>query len=108
MTITAEQMTEAIMEAAALMAAKLKMKQFDKVTDLQADDAALIATSEGIQLGIIKTRHGEIYTYSYITYILNGEIMFERRNAIVEHRKTDQITTRIYLVKDAVIYGNAG
>lgn len=107
MTLTKEMMTEAAKSSAAWMAEKLDMQQVG-LMDCWADRPILIATHEGISMGSLKVEHGEMRTYRYVNFTLNGELLFTDKFAITEQGWENKPTTEVFLDSDAVIYAAYG
>lgn len=107
MTLTKEMMTETAMTAAAEMAEKFEMVQTE-ITGCWADRPILIASPEGISIGLLKVDHGEMRTYRYTNFTLNGELLFTDKYAITEQGWANKATTVIHLDDDAIVYGGYG
>jgi hypothetical protein len=107
MTLTKEKMTVTAMAAAAEMAEKLEMHQTE-ITDCWADRPILVATPQGISMGLLKADTGEMRTYRYSNFTLNGELLFSDKFAITEKGWADKPTTVIHLDEEAIVYGGYG
>jgi hypothetical protein len=107
MTITKEKMTETVLSGAAEMAEKLHMQQTE-IPDCWADRPILIVTPKGISIGVLKVDHGEMRTYRYVNFTLNGELIFTEKYAITEQGWAKNATTEIHLDDNAIVYGGYG
>lgn len=107
MTLTKEMMTDAAKSAAACMAEKLDMQRVE-LLDCWADRPILIATHEGISMGSLKVERGEMRTYRYANFTLNGELLFTDKSAITEQGWKNEPTTEVFLDNAAVIYAAYG
>jgi hypothetical protein len=107
MTLTKELMTETAKSAAAYMAEKLDMQQVE-LMDCWADRPILIATHEGISMGTLKVDQGEMRTYRYANFTLNGELLFTDKFAITEKGWEEKPATEVFLDNAAVIYAGYG
>lgn len=107
MTLTKDLMTDTVLSGAAEMAEKLEMQRVN-LMDCWADRPILIATPKGINLGLLKVDQGEMRTYRYANFTLNGELLFTDKFAITERGWEQKPTTEIFLAGDAVIYAGYG
>lgn len=107
MDITKELMTEAAMTAAAEMAEKLGMERTE-ITSCWADRPILVASPEGISMGLLKVDSGEMRTYRYDNFTLNGELLFSDKFAITEQGWEKNPSTTIQLDEEAIVYGGFG
>lgn len=107
MDITKELMTETAMTAAAEMAEKLGMERTE-ITGCWADRPILIVSPEGISMGLLKVDSGEMRTYRYDNFTLNGELLFSDKFAITEQGWEKTPTTVIHLDEEAIVYGGFG
>lgn len=103
MTFAKEQMTAAANSAAAEIAQKLGLHVHDDIDTLKPEQFIMIASSEGVQMGVLKTR--DMVNMRYIAYKLNGHKIFEKRYLYdtkgVYH---DKPTTILFFDKEATIY----
>lgn len=74
MSIT-DEIAKASFEAAAEMAKKLGMTQEEDMTNLRADQHALLVTRLGIVSGQIRAAKQEKKTVRFITYLLNDTVV---------------------------------
>lgn len=107
MTLTKEKMTGTAMAAAAEMADKLEMHQTE-ITGCWADRPILVASPKGISMGLLKVDHGEMRTYRYTNFTLNGELLFTDKYAITEQGWANKATTEIHLADDTIVYAGYG
>lgn len=107
MTLTKELMTKTVLSGAAEMAEKLEMQRVE-LMDCWADRPILIATPKGISMGVLKVDQGEMRTYRYVNFTLNGELLFTDKFAITEQGWEKKPTTEIFLDGDAIIYAGYG
>jgi hypothetical protein len=103
MTITEKQMDAAAKYSAADIAYKLGLSEVRGVDSLKPEQFVMIASSEGIQMGILKTR--DMVNMRYVAYKLNGHKIFEKRYLFHGKLGWDATpTTAIFFDKEATIY----
>lgn len=103
MTITEKQMDATAKNAAADMAYKLCLSEVRDIDSLKPEQFIMIASAEGIQMGILKTR--DMVNMRYVAYKLNGHKIFEKRYLFHGKLGWDATpTTKIFFDKEAVIY----
>jgi hypothetical protein len=103
MTITEKQMEAAAKYAASDMAYKMGLSEVRGVDALKPEQFIMIASSEGIQMGILKTR--DMANMRYVAYKLNGQKIFEKRYLFHGKLGWDTTpTTQIFFDKEATIY----
>lgn len=103
MTVTEKQMDAAAKYAASEIAYKLDLIEVRDVDSLKAEKFVMIASAEGIQMGILKTR--DMVNMRYVAYKLNGQKIFEKRYLFHGKLGWDKTpTTQIFFDKEATIY----
>lgn len=106
MTITEKQMDAAAKYAAADMAYKLGMIETRDMDALKPEQFIMIASAEGIQMGILKTR--DMTNMRYVAYKLNGKKIYEKRYLFHGKLGWDKTpTTQTFFDKEATIYVQA-
>lgn len=110
-TTTVEKIAETLLTAAAEMAEKLGMKrtELNKENQLEwravcEDELMMLVTSDGITLGNVKVHYGEMRTYTYEIYTMNGVDLFEKRYGITETGWEHMPTLTYKLHTDTIIY----
>lgn len=108
---TKEQIAEEILASAAELAKKLGMNR----TELNAqnelewralceDELMMLVTSDGITLGRVNVSYGEMRTYKYEIYNLNGVQLLEKRYGITEQGWEHMPTVTYSLHKETIVY----
>jgi hypothetical protein len=106
MITTVEQVTEIVLTAAADMAEKLEMRREEKL-DWRTTwdrDLMMLVTAEGIILGRVNIEYGEMRTYKYEKFTLNGVELLEKRYGITENGWEHMPAVTYQLVNGTVIY----
>ena len=103
---TTEMMTEAVTSAAGLVAAKLGLTERPLKWEAMSDgEVMMMVTPEGISTGKLDIQYGEMRTYRYELFTLNGVELLEKRYGITETGweyfpsvtvKVNEETTRFY------------
>lgn len=106
MITTVEQVTEIVLTSAAEMAEKLEMWKEEKLDWRTSWDHALmmLVTAEGIILGRVNIEYGEMRTYKYERFTLNGVELLEKRYGITETGWEHMPTVTYQLAEGTVIY----
>lgn len=110
-TNTVEKITETILDSAAEMAKTLSMDRtkLDEKNQLNwralcEDELMMLATPEGITIGRVKVQYGEMRTYRFETYSLNGVPLLDKRYPITETGWEHMPIVTSLLDADTVIY----
>jgi hypothetical protein len=103
---TVETITETLRVAAAEMAEKLEMRKEDKLDwrTTWDEELMMLVTPEGINFGRVKVEYGEMRTYKYERFTLNGVLLLEKRYGITETGWEHMPTVTYYLPETTVIY----
>lgn len=106
MITTTEQVTEIVLTSAAEMAEKMDMRREDKLDWRTTWDHALmmLVLSEGIIIGRVNVEFGEMRTYKYESFTLNGIPLLEKRYGITEFGWEHMPTLTYKLAEGTVIY----
>lgn len=97
------QLDSAAKFAGSELASRMGLTQVRGVDDLQPEKFVLIASSEGIQMGTLKTR--EMTNMHYTAYKLNGTKIFEKRYLFHGKLGLDKTpTTNLFIAEEADIY----
>lgn len=106
MITTAEQVTEIVLTAAADMAKKLGMLRQEKLDwrTTWDQDLMMLVTAEGIMMGRVNIEYGEMRTYRYEKFTLNGIPLLEKRYGITETGWEHMPTATYHLAEGTVIY----
>lgn len=105
MTATNETITEAVLTSAAELAEKLGMTKRELVwEDLCEDELMMLVTAEGITIGKVNASYGEMRTYKYEIYNLNGVELLEKRYGITEQGWEHMPTVTVKLDADTILY----
>lgn len=103
MTITTKQMEATAKSAAADMAYRLGLSEVRDVDSLKPDQFIMIASAEGVHMGILKTR--DMVNMRYVAYKLNGHKIFEKRYLFHGKLGWDaKPTTATFFAEEATIY----
>jgi hypothetical protein len=103
---TVETITENLQTSAAEMAEKMEMRKEEKLDwrTTWDEELMMLVTSEGIILGRVKVKYGEMRTYKYEHFSLNGVVLFEKRYGITETGWERMPTVSYHLAEDTIIY----
>ena len=102
---TKNQITEAVLTSAAELAEKLGMTQRElEWRALCADELMMLVTPEGITIGNVNASYGEMRTYRYEIYTLNGVELLEKRYGITEAGWEHMPTVTVKIDEDAILY----
>lgn len=102
---TTEQITEAVLASAAELAEKLGMTQRELKWEALCEDELMMAvTSEGITIGKVNASYGEMRTYKYEIYNLNGVELLEKRYGITEQGWEHMPTVTVKLYEGTILY----
>lgn len=103
---TSETVAETLRTAAADMAEKLGMRKEEKLDwrTTWDDELMLLVTANGITLGRVKLERGEMRTYMYEKFSLNGEPLLEKRYGITEYGWEHMPTVTYFVDEDAISY----
>lgn len=105
MEITEKKITEAILTSAAEMAEKLGMTKRElEWESLCEDEIMMLVTDEGITIGKVNASYGEMRTYKYEIYNLNGVELLEKRYGITEQGWEYMPTVTVKLDESTIIY----
>lgn len=105
MEITGEKITEAVLTSAAEMAEKLGMTKRElEWESLCEDEIMMLVTDEGITIGKVNASYGEMRTYKYEIYNLNGVELLEKRYGITEQGWEYMPTVTVKLDESTIIY----
>lgn len=103
---TVETVAETIKTASAEMAAKLEMRKEEKLDWRTTWDKELmmLVTPDGVILGRVKIKYGEMRTYKYEKFSLNGVALLEKRYGITETGWERMPTVTYHLDAETIIY----
>lgn len=103
---TVETITETVQTSAAEMAEKMEMRKEEKLDwrTTWDDELMMLVTPEGINIGRVKIRYGEMRTYKYEIFTLNGVTLLEKRYGITEEGWERMPTVTYHLSEDTLIY----
>lgn len=108
---TKEQITEEILASAAELAKKLGItrRQMNAQGQLEwqalcEDELMMLVTSDGITIGRVNASYGEMRTYKYEIYNLNGVELLEKRYGITEQGWEYMPTVTYKLDEGTIIY----
>lgn len=104
MTENQESITVAMDIAVAQLAENLNLKLVEDPTSVFEGETAMIVTPTGISIGEIKLSYGEMRTYRYDTYSLNGETIYSNHYGITESGWEDKPTTTVSLDSTETLY----
>jgi hypothetical protein len=102
---TKEQITEAVLTSAAELAEKLGMTQRElKWQALCEDELMMLVTAEGITIGKVNASFGEMRTYKYEYYYVNGVALLEKTYGITEQGWEHMPKVTMKLDEDTILY----
>jgi hypothetical protein len=106
METTTEQISEAVQIAAVETAKKLEMRKEEKLDWRTTWDKELmmVVTKNGMNIGRVKVDYGEMRTYRYENFTLNGELLLEKRYGITETGWEHMPTATYHLDEGTIIY----